>query len=74
MATDKNGKVLFEGINEEYLKEQNFKINYPTFIGNLDLSYLDQNTKINNIISKDIETLNYSFYRNFKFGKTVCYF
>ena len=23
MATDKNGKVLYEGINEEYLKEYN---------------------------------------------------
>ncbi len=49
-------------VNEEYLKEQNFKINYPTFIGNLELSYLDQNSKINDSIQKDTETLNYNFH------------
>ena len=38
-----------------------------TNIGDLELSYLDQNAKTNEIITKDIETINYSFLSK-KFG------
>ena len=54
-------------INNSYLKKQNIDFKANTKIGDLNLSYLDQNAKVNNIISKDTETLNYSFFtRKFK--------
>ena len=53
--------------NNSYLKKQNIDFKANTKIGDLNFSYLDQNAKVNNIISKDTETLNYSFLsKNFK--------
>ena len=55
-------------INDAYLKKQNININSETKLGELSLSYLDQNSKTNNIVTNDTETLNYSFYSK-KFSK-----
>ena len=55
-------------LNDSYLKKQSLDFNSETIYGDINLSYLDQNTKINNIVNKDIETLSYSFYSK-KFGK-----
>ncbi len=49
-------------INDSYLKKQNINISSETKLGELSLSYLDQNSKTNNIIKNDTETLNYSFF------------
>ena len=48
-------------VNDSYLKQQNININSDTKFGKLSLSYLDQNSKTNNIVTNDTETLNYSF-------------
>ena len=55
-------------LNDEYLKKQNINIKSRTKIGEVGFSYLDQNTKINNIITNDTETVNYSFLSK-KFSK-----
>ena len=48
-------------VNDSYLKKQNINFNTESKYGDFNLSYLDQNSKINNIVTKDIETLNYTF-------------
>ena len=48
-------------LNDEYLKKQNINLNSKTKLGEVQFSYLDQNTKINNIITNDTETINYKF-------------
>ena len=48
-------------VNESYLKKQSINLKTDLRYGELDISYLDQNSKINNIINKDTETVNYSF-------------
>jgi len=48
-------------VNNNYLKTQNINFLKDTDYGELNIAYLDQNTKVNNIISKDTETINYSF-------------
>ena len=48
-------------LNDEYLKKQNIDIKSKTKLGELGFSYLDQNSKINEIITNDTETINYSF-------------
>ena len=55
-------------VNDSYLKKQNINFNTESKYGDFNLSYLDQNSKINNIITKDIETLNYTF-KSKKFNK-----
>jgi len=55
-------------LDDSYLKKQNVKLFYKSMYGDIDISYLDQNSKINNIITKDTETLNYSFISK-KFSK-----
>ena len=55
-------------LDDSYLKQQNVNFKSDTEFGELNLSYLDQNSKANNIISKDTETINYSFYSK-KFSK-----
>ncbi len=55
-------------LDDSYLKKQSINLKSLTRIGDIELSYLDQNTKINNIINKDTETLNYSFISK-KFSK-----
>ncbi len=55
-------------INDQYLKKQNINFNSKSSIGEINLSYLDQNTKINDIITNDTETINYSFFSK-KFAK-----
>ncbi len=47
-------------VNDSYLKEQSINFKSQAKVGDINLSYLDQNTKINNIVNKDTETLNYS--------------
>ncbi len=48
-------------LNDAYLKKQNISYKSSTSYGDINLSYLDQNSKVNNIINKDTETINYSF-------------
>ena len=48
-------------LNDEYLKKQNIDYKSSSRYGDINLSYLDQNSKINNIINKDTETINYTF-------------
>ena len=48
-------------VNDEYLKQQNINGKSLTPLGEINLSYLDQNSKINNIVTNDTETINYSF-------------
>ena len=47
-------------VNDEYLKKQNINLKSMTKYGDINLSYLDQNSKTNNIINKDTETINNS--------------
>ena len=55
-------------VNDKYLKKQNFNFKTNNRFGEINISYLDQNSKINNIITDDIETINYSFFSK-KFSK-----
>ncbi|MDC3075568.1 LPS assembly protein LptD [Pelagibacteraceae bacterium] len=55
-------------VSDEYLKKQNINFTLDTQFGEINTSYLDQNSKINNIITKDTETVNYSFLSK-KFNK-----
>ena len=55
-------------VNDEFLKEQNINTNRITSYGNIGFSYLDQKSKINNVIKKDTETLNYRL-KSKKFNK-----
>ncbi len=55
-------------INNSYLKKQNINIKGELKYGDLNISYLDQNSKVNNIITNDTETLNYTF-QSKKFSK-----
>ena len=47
--------------DDSYLKKQNVNFNSDTKYGLINISYLDQSSKVNNIITKDIETINYSY-------------
>ncbi len=47
-------------INDSYLKKQNINLRSNMSYGEVKLSYLDENSKTNNIITKDTETINYS--------------
>ncbi len=47
-------------VNDEFLKEQNISTNILTFYGDWNISYLDQKSKVNNIVNKATETLNYN--------------
>ena len=53
---------------DSYLKKQNINFKTDSKIGKIDISYLDQNSKVNNIVTKDTETINYSFFSK-KFSK-----
>ena len=55
-------------LNDSYLKTQSINFKSKTKFGDIDISYLDQNSKINNIITKDTESINYSFLSK-KFSK-----
>ena len=55
-------------MHDSYLKKQNINYKSETILGDFDISYLDQNSKVNNIVTKDIETINYSFISK-KFSK-----
>ena len=48
-------------IEDQYLKKQNINFKSKLKYGDFEISYLDQNSKVNNIVTNDIETLNYSF-------------
>ena len=54
--------------DDSFLKKQNIDFNSDLKFGKINLSYLDQNSKVNDIVNKDIETLNYSFVSK-KFSK-----
>ena len=47
--------------SNSYLKSQNFNLRYSNTIGDINLNYLDQNSKTDEIIVSDNETLNYKF-------------
>ena len=67
----KNNELSYDfryDVNDSYLKKQNISFNSKTNFGDINLSYLDQNSKVNNIVTKDIETINYSFLSK-KFSK-----
>ena len=55
-------------VNDAYLKKQNINLKSVMTYGTVELSYLDENSKINNIVSKDTETINYSLLSK-KFSK-----
>ena len=55
-------------VNDSYLKQQNIGFNSNTNIGDVNFSYLDKNTETNDIVTKDVETINYSFLSK-KFSK-----
>ena len=60
--------------HENYLKSQNYEINYDNKIGDLKISYLDQKSKSGGIIKSDKETINYKFNsKKFKYSK-ISYF
>ncbi len=80
--SDLLGSVKYENINsinynfrydfyDELLKEQNINTFTETRFGNFNFSYLDLKSKVNNIITTDKETLNYSFgsKKFYKFSK-----
>ncbi len=48
-------------LGEAYLKKQNVNLATNNRFGKIGLSYLDQNSKVNEIVKKDSETINYSF-------------
>ncbi len=50
--------------NERFLKEQNVQVSNLNKFGTVNLSYLDQKSKNDNIIVNDTETLNYGFKTN----------
>ncbi len=47
--------------NDDFMKQQNIDLSTGLVIGSLSMSYLDQKSKINNVIQSDTETLNYKF-------------
>ena len=55
-------------LGNSFLKNQNINIKSNTRFGELNISYLDQNSKVNEIVKKDTETINYSFLSK-KFSK-----
>ena len=67
----KENEILYNfryDLNDSYLKTQSANFKSKTKFGDIDISYLDQNSKINNIITKDTESINYSFLSK-KFSK-----
>ena len=48
-------------VDNSYLKGQNINYSSNNILGKINVSYLDQNSKVNNIINKDTETFNYEF-------------
>ncbi len=53
---------------DDLLKEQNINSKSETLIGDIELSYLDQKSKTDNIVTQDTETINYSL-ESKKFSK-----
>ncbi len=47
--------------NKKYLKKQNVNFENKNLLGTVELSYLDQKTKTDSIITDEIETINYQF-------------
>ena len=61
---DKNNEISYNfryDVNDDYLKKQNINLKSDLSYGSVNLSYLDENSKTNNIVTKDTETINYSF-------------
>ena len=58
-------------MNDSYLKQQSANFKTDNQYGEFNVSYLDQNSIVNNIITKDNETINYSFFSKkfLKFSK-----
>ncbi len=54
--------------DNSYVKKQNINFKSNTNYGEVNLTYLDQSSNINNIIKKDTETINYSLISK-KFSK-----
>ncbi|MFL2520365.1 MAG: LPS-assembly protein LptD, partial [Alphaproteobacteria bacterium] len=51
-------------VNDEYIKQQNVNTKIINEHGTINLSYLDSNSKVNNEVTNDTETLNYSLSSN----------
>ena len=47
--------------NENFLKSQKLNLEYDSYIGDFNLGYLDQKSKVDKNIVSDLETLNYEF-------------
>ncbi len=48
-------------MEDSYLKKQTINYNSISSFGDIEFSYLDQNSKVNDIVSNDTETINYLF-------------
>ncbi len=60
----KNNEISYNfryDLDESYLKKQNINYKSNNRLGDINISYLDQNSKVNNIVLNDTETINYSF-------------
>ncbi len=66
------GSIEYENINsvsynfrydheDSFIKEQNIYSEFKNYLGEISLSYLDQKSKTDEIITQDTETLNYNF-------------
>ena len=58
-------------LKNEYMKQQTINSKFESRYGGINISYLEQTSKANDIITKDTETLNYTFNSNkfLKFSK-----
>ncbi len=64
LVYSKNNEISYNfryDLEDSYLKNQNINLKTYTQYGDIDIYYLDQNSKINNIVTKDTETINYNF-------------
>ena len=60
--------------HENYLKSQNYQITYDNKLGDYRVSYLDNKSKIGDVVTTDKESINYRFNsKKFKYSK-ISYF
>ena len=47
--------------NDRFVKQQNISLKSSFQLGNIKIAYLDEKSKVNNLINQDTETFNYEF-------------
>ena len=47
--------------NDRFVKQQNISLKSSFQLGNIQIAYLDEKSKVNNLINQDTETFNYEF-------------